>query len=268
MFFRRRKPPTIAHAPPIARRVTELSAGEFVAERAGYADDPELTRFRMAREAAFRAATDLRAFKNPALDRLIDTVDAAGRPCHVLDIDGALGSFGAALIAQRGNMVASFTVLELPEIVAGARALGEGAAHFIDRLDDIPARPDIVFTSGTLQYFDEPFDLVRTILDLAAPAVILARTFLAEDRPRYFRQDSPMFDHGAGPIPPGFENRLVASYAQAVPWPALRAAITRDYAITRGAANDSGVIVAADDLFGFDLVLRRLNPGDPHNAPS
>ena len=79
---------------------------------------------------------------------------------------------------------------------------GQGSVGFSET---VPAACDIFFTSGTLQYLEDPFSILNQGFASAGFAAILARNSFSDIE--LFRvQRSKLFDNGSGDIPDGYKN--------------------------------------------------------------
>lgn len=157
-----------------------------------------LNRFRVER-AAGRTPDGylLRRSVLPLVARLLGLANVA-----VTDLGGATGDLGIEFLAEWP--AARYTVVENPTLVT--LMLGKSPCGFTTQ---IPAACDIFFTSGTLQYLDNPLPTLRAGMVSAKRYAILARNSFSETEHRS-AQITHLYDNGLGPIPPGFKNVKVS----------------------------------------------------------
>lgn len=121
---------------------------------------------------------------------------------EVTDFGGATGDLGLEFLDA--YPASSYTVVENPNLVALMH--GKTAVRFTP---EMPPECDVFFSSGTLQYIDEPMSVLRKGLKSARLAAILTRNSFSEAE-SFHVQKSWLFENGTGPIPPGYVNRRIS----------------------------------------------------------
>lgn len=219
-----------------------------VSASAGY-DDETLSSFRVKRSAQRKADGSLLAANLLHLTAL-----AMGKSDIVVtDLGGSTGDLGREFLSV--FPAATYTVVENPSIVRMMH--GHGKVRFSET---IPAACDIFFTSGTLQYLQDPVDVLNQGFASAGFAVILARNSFC-DIDLFRVQRSKLFDNGSGDIPDGYRN-LNISY----PHRTIKEATVREVAEEHGwrcvarIEDRSGVIPYRGMVYGQQLVFLRA-PG-------
>jgi putative methyltransferase (TIGR04325 family) len=189
-------------------------------ERADSYDAAEINRFRVQRGARYEVSgSTLSANLLAIIARLLEKPDLA-----ITDFGGATGELGAEFL--RAYPKARYTVVENPALVSmvTSAALRPGLSF----VSTIPAGCDVFYSSGTLQYLDDPLGTLAAGLDSARLAVVLRRNNFS-DAVRFDIQESRLFDNGAGEIPDGFEDHVIT-----YPRRTLIEAEVRDLALARG----------------------------------
>lgn len=179
-------------------RPRPLASWAAASEKAGSYEADLVNRFRVERSQGREPDGAILQHNILALlIRLLDREDFA-----VTDLGGATGDLGADVLLRHPG--ARYTVVENPTLV-GMMA-GRSAVAF---QPELPARCDIFFTSGTLQYLDEPMAVLeRGFRSAGALAAMVRNSF--SDREQFHVQSSRLFANGTGPIPPGFSDRTIS----------------------------------------------------------
>lgn len=179
-------------------RPRPLSSWDAAVAKAGSYEGELVNRFRA--ERSLGRAPDGKILRHSVLALLIPLL---GRDTFaVTDLGGATGDLGADVLLAYPK--ASYTVVENPTLI-GLMA-GRSALAF---RPDLPERCDIFFTSGTLQYLDEPMAMLERGFRSAGSLAALVRNSFA-DRELFHVQRSRLFANGAGPIPAGYADRTIS----------------------------------------------------------
>jgi putative methyltransferase (TIGR04325 family) len=203
----------------------------------------------------FKAARRRRAHIDGALLRtnlLYLSALAWGKPeLSVVDFGGSAGEVGAEFLSAFPR--ATYTVIENPTMVAMMK--GQGPVSFACTP---PAACDIFFSSGALQYTDDPLEILSTAFASARRCVVLMRNSFA-DEDIYRVQRSRLFANGVGPIPEGYRDRAV-SY----PHRTIREAVVIEMArqhgfrcVTRMEEGCGSALPFAGKVYGMQLVFLR-----------
>jgi hypothetical protein len=179
-------------------RPRPLPSWEAAGGKAGSYEADLVNRFRVARSLG--RAPDGKILRHSILALLIPLL---GRDdVAITDLGGATGDLGADVLLAHPE--ASYVVVENATLV-GMMA-GRSAVRF---QPELPERCDIFFTSGTLQYLDEPMAVLeRGFRSAGALAALVRNSF--SDRERFHVQRSRLFANGTGPIPAGFSDRVIS----------------------------------------------------------
>lgn len=168
----------------------KAAAGDYGAE--------QLNRFRLARSAGRHP--DGSMLRSNALALVMEML--GGRDRMVTDFGGATGDFGQEFLSAFPR--SHYTVVEHPALISLIPANSR-----ICFTSEIPAACDVFFSSGTLQYVDNPAAVLEAGFASALRAVVLARNSFSDVE--LFRvQRSRLFENGAGPIPGGFADRVIS----------------------------------------------------------
>jgi putative methyltransferase (TIGR04325 family) len=137
-----------------------------------------------------------------------------GSLLRVLDFGGGAGfhyTVARAYFDKDTNF--QWNVVETPALVREADKMCNSELRFFGDIESAKAdlgSVDLVFTSGALQFCEQPLSALETLLSIRAKHLFIARTpLLDEDRDLVFMQKSFLSDNGPGPLPQGFKNRPV-----------------------------------------------------------
>ncbi|WP_245424961.1 hypothetical protein [Rhizobium sp. M10] len=117
----------------------------------------------------------------------------------------------------------------------------------------------VFYSSGTLQYLEDPYGLWAEALRKTIGYAFLARNAFSETQS--FRvQHSMLFDNGAGPIPEGFENAVTRYPHRTISEGKLvQIAEENGFELAqRFPDRNSGLAQGAADMYGADLLFRRI----------
>ena len=213
----------------------------------GY-EDEALNSFKVKRAAQHKADGSLLATSMLHLTALV----MGKADITVTDLGGSTGDLGRDFLNAFPE--ATYTVVENPTMVRMMR--GHGSVGFSET---VPAACDIFFTSGTLQYLEDPVSIINQGFASAGFAAILARNSFCDVE--LFRvQRSKLFDNGSGDIPDGYKN-VSLSY----PHRTLKESTVREIAERHGLRciarieDRSGIIPYRGMVYGQQLVFLRMH---------
>ena len=134
---------------------------------------------------------------------------AIGKKLTVVDFGGACGAhYFTTRAFLPANVTLRWCVVETGAMARRARELENGELCFVDgvvaasRLVD---RPDLVLSSGALQYVDEPYAVLEQLLGLGSANAMFARLATSDERVDLVTvQRSMLSAHGPGALPEGF----------------------------------------------------------------
>jgi putative methyltransferase (TIGR04325 family) len=175
-----------------------------------------------------------------------------GKPdLSIVDFGGSTGGLGADFLTAFPD--ATYTVVENPTMVAmmkGRSPVGFECAP--------PAAYDIFFSSGTLQYVENPLQILSAAFASARRSVVLARNSFA-DEDIYRVQHSRLFANGDGAIPDSYKD-----YAMTITHRTIREAAIMELArqhgfrcVTRIAEDSTDALPYAGKVYGMQLVFLR-----------
>src|SRR5215510_8501272 len=90
----------------------------------------------------------------------------------VLDFGGSCGAHYFSVRRVLPAVPVRWVIVETSGMAERARRVSQGAFHAVDSIEralDICGQPDLVFSSGALQYTPNPWAMLRQLLELAAP---------------------------------------------------------------------------------------------------
>jgi putative methyltransferase (TIGR04325 family) len=225
---------------------------------AAYADD-RLNRFRHERarlNLAELGENDLTA--GYALLKFAAFSAGGGIPV-IVDFGGGCGEYGHVLGRHLSRKI-DYRVVENETL---ARLCGSDPAFsWATFTSTPPASADIFFTSGTVQYLPEPYDVLERCFSTTREFVILARNSFSRTERSFHVQRSRLADNGAGrTLPSGYDPE------QPIFYPHGTIEIERVMAIAAQAGwdpfvtlpNESGVRGGSEE-FGCDIAFRRRDP--------
>lgn len=119
-------------------------------------------------------------YRYPLIASLFYAQKKVGKPIHVLDVGGALGTLFYQACAWLGeDSIANWTVLEQPHYVALARDHHETTTlNFFQDISELNActKYDVTILSSSLQYFKTPLEQLGKLMSLSSPFLMLDRT--------------------------------------------------------------------------------------------
>lgn len=226
-------------------------SGPYPSWKAAIASCPDrysstlVNKFRADRHRNSSPSSEL-AF-NSFLLPLIDKITRA----QITDFGGATGRLGQSILLLRPDV--SYVVVENNTLVD----LMANLSNPVFFSTELPPQCDVFFTSGTLQFLDDPLSILKRGFNSARIAVILARNcFCDED---IFRvQHSPLFANGDGPIPAGYKNTWISYPHRTIKErDAMTIAEQSGFKLVAKFPDDSGVLLYKNKVYGNKLVFMR-----------
>ena len=137
-----------------------------------------------------------RGVSYPLLAGLLTASVRSGGTLGVLDFGGSLGQTWFGLEWTLRHLPSTvWCVVDQPECVAGARSVFQSdRLRFYTSADEAAAEHDLdtIVCSSTLQYLDEPYNVLRMLAGLGLPNLILDRTVISStDTELFMRQHTP-----------------------------------------------------------------------------
>ena len=215
---------------------------------AGTYSDTLVNEFRVAREDLNRNVyldADIRHLP------LTWIVKVLGGSPYITDFGGATGEIGRALKKTFPNV--QYTVVENPTMAA-LMATRDQTIKFSTLL---PENCDVFFTSSTLQYLPEPYELLAKGLRSARFAALLARNSFSKS-PIFRVQHSYLFENGRGAIPEGFQNVRISYPHQTIQEDrVLEIADKSGFMLVSRIPKDDGIFPFRDLVYGAELTFLR-----------
>ena len=188
-------PPILWAALRAVKRPRLYPNWEAVSAAAATYDDQALNAFRKAR-ADMGHESDVTRTPLPML------LDGIKGPACVVDYGGAFGDIGRAIV--RLYPQTHCTVVETAGVVSMANAGGQ-----VTFCSEMPDACDVFFSSGTLQYLAEPYDVARRAFGVAKHSVAFWRNNFA-DQETFMVHKSRLYENGTGPVPNGYADCAIS----------------------------------------------------------
>lgn len=247
-----------AALPPIAAPRALVGGGREIDDaeylRLCASDDyngDQLTNFRVARALLYAASGGI-VTPEPGIFMLATAVGMFQRPVSILEFGGGTGYHATTLNHLLPGLVSRYVVVETTAQTAAAN----GRIAGVQFLDQTPAeRFDIIFSSGALQYTQAPLAYLKQLCDLNSPVMVFARNAFS-DRQVFFEQKSNIHDHGAGPVPDGFEDQITTLYVQTLRENEFLDLIPKHYGRVAKLPNASGIVEGCA-AYGFDYLFKK-----------
>lgn len=175
---------------------------------------------------------------------------------RVLDFGGGAGyHFAITERALGQGREITWCVVETPAMVRAAEAHQDERLRFMDSIDKAVAtlgQVDLVFTSGALQYCPDPLAYLQRLVDVGAKQIYIMRTELT-DRPETIHsvQTSKLSSNGPGPLPDGFQDRLLTYPITYVSRCAVEAILRTRYEIRFSIDEDGDAYRVGDQSIRF-----------------
>ena len=187
------------------------------------------------------------------------------KPFTILDIGGACGAEYFRFKSISGDQTSlRWHVIETPLMASKGAVFANSELAFFS-IDELEAAQknlngiDLVYMSGVLQYFEEPMIILTRILSYQANFIYLGRLALSETalKPMYTVQKAFLSDHGIGPLPEGFENKVKSCPFVIVPKSMLLDVLLKDYDIMSEFSDITGKMNGINTWNGGLLAKRK-----------
>lgn len=215
MFGRhRRKPAVEARCAP--RKQYSTFAAALADSGEGYGDR-ELARVVLAKTLSARAAgswPDLSWYQGAGLFFVLPyaALKCASRPLRILDFGGAFGLHGMIAMDRFPGIPMQWAIVESPSFAAMAAAVESDVLrvfHSIEGAMEWLGGVDLMHSSGALQYLPDPDGALAELVALNAPLMLWQRMMLATGCRTTVVTTMRLSDNGAGPLPPGQQDRNI-----------------------------------------------------------
>lgn len=139
-----------------------------------------------------------------------------GKDLNVIDFGGSFGGhyfMAKAVLKEKYNL--KWCVVETTATVTRANYFANEELFFFDDINLASkklGRVDLIYSSGTLQFLPQPYEMLKAIIEIKAKYLFLIRfPLLLGDEERYAIQYSKYSANTAGPLPEGIKEG-VAEY--------------------------------------------------------
>lgn len=211
-----------------------------------------LTNFRVERTLLY-VARGIPEIPEPGFLMLAAAIAMFRRPVRILEFGGGTGWHLATLRMLMPETISRYVIVETPEQARAA----EGRISDVEFVDHVPSVSfDIVFSSGALQCTQGPLGYLAQLCKINAPVMVFARNAFSNHQ-IYFEQKSSILDHGAGPVPAGYEGLTTTLYVQSINEQQFLDVIPAAYRAVARSPNNTG---AVDGTTGHDYLFRLVGP--------
>ncbi len=100
---------------------------------------------------------------------------SAGRKLHVVDFGGGCGSSYFYLRRNAPELELRYDVIEVPDVIAGARDLADGSLGFSVTIGTQHDAADVVFVKSALQYVEDYRATIRSLLRIGAAFLVFEK---------------------------------------------------------------------------------------------
>jgi putative methyltransferase (TIGR04325 family) len=181
---------------------------------------------------------------------------------RVLDFGGGGGSSYtiAKVLFPRVNF--RWCVVETTGMSKAAKVLENNELKFFGDISEAKiwlGEVDLVYTSGAIQYTENPLRTLKDLVAVNAKNFFITRTVFSEGSSIKFIQESLLSSNGPGPLPEGFVNKIMKYRVVAEPIANIEQVLELGYKIRFKLMEEQGVhIVEAKALnfFGYYCDLK------------
>lgn len=114
----------------------------------------------------------------PALAAILKVALENNQTLTVLDFGGALGStyFDFKRFYQKKINLQWYIVEQSGFVECGNALFANDELSFYGSIDSLPQKPDVIILSGVLQYLENPYQLLNSLMRLDSPYIVIDRT--------------------------------------------------------------------------------------------
>lgn len=145
------------------------------------------------------------------------TFDNSNGSVSLLDFGGACGThYFSTRKFLPPDLRFKWIVIEAKRMVQAAKLkkLSGNELFFMDNINKViesDSKIDLVYTSGAIQYVDEPYDCLKKLLKVGATYILFERMILGfSDNDVISIQKSLLSANGPGRLPDGYQDKFVA----------------------------------------------------------
>lgn len=163
-------------------------------------------------------------------------LESGARTLRIIDVGGACGAHYFALRALLPlTLQLHWLVVETPAMAARAQDFSGDELRFFDDFAtarEVLGPPDLIHSSGTLQYVPEPYDLLHEMTNSGARFLLFSRLLLTAEPADFATvQESRLSDNGPGPLPTGMTDGLCRYPHNYLRRAAIETALKKDHAL-------------------------------------
>jgi putative methyltransferase (TIGR04325 family) len=187
------------------------------------------------------------------------SIAARGDRLRVVDFGGACGFHYFMAKAILGSAYSlQWFVVETKGMATRARSLEDGQLCFFHNLDEAReamGKPDVVFSSGTLQYLADPCATLEELTACGARYMLLTRVGLLDGKSTcYGVQVCRYSENGFGPLPESFADGTVRYPLSLVARSSLESVLAKRYRVLVRIAEEKPAYRVGQttaDMFGY-----------------
>ena len=257
--------------PPVLFKIRGFAFSKFAVRKSsenkgmqGY-EATDLVKVIVSKNILFRDALELGSPLNLDATRTIIGLSLANLPkgARVLDFGGGGGThyFIANYLFPEKEF--KWVVVETQELCIAAKALESENLQFISRVEDVIERQyefELAISSCAFQYTPNPLFYLNQILEMRIKKLFFTRNCLTVSNSKiHFKQLSKLSSNGPGPLPPGFEDRIVSYPSIFTPLSVFENAIQNHYEIKVKFLEDKGIYNVNGELinmYGHFCILK------------
>ena len=156
-----------------------------------------------------------------------------------------------------------WVVVETQELCIAAKVLGSENLQFFSRVEDVIEKQyefELAISSCAFQYTPDPLFYLNQILEMRIKKLFLTRNCLTlSNSIIHYKQLSKLSSNGPGPLPPGFEDRIVSYPSIFLPLSVFEKVIQNYYEIRVKFLEDKGLYSIDGELinmYGHFCILK------------
>lgn len=133
---------------------------------------------------------------------------------NIIDVGGGCGMHYFQFKKVVGDKIKfNWSIVETPALCKASKTLENNELHFYENFGDALGRSpdiDLILSSGAIQYFRDPRDILSRIIKANAKYIILSRLSLSQDGSDIITVQRSQYSHnGLEKLPRGFKDNIV-----------------------------------------------------------
>jgi putative methyltransferase (TIGR04325 family) len=176
---------------------------------------------------------------------------------NVLDFGGGGGNHHAEAELAFPDKKFYWTVVETPELVnyCNSHRKSLGQLVFTQKLDDPRIKNlDLIIANSSIQYTDEPLEVLQNLVSLGSRYIFITRTVLSESNPIIFEQVSRFQDNGPSLSKPENDARKASYRVSVASRTSFEEILNHNYEIKLRVLEENGAYIHNGkkyDLYGY-----------------